>query len=72
MMATSNNFLVYGGERGRLPPIDFAAAKAVLISTVIGAAIPLKRSGSELAACCPFHPDRSPPCTASNRGKRSR
>jgi DNA primase len=65
-MATSNNFLVYGGDRGRPGAIDFASARAVPISTVIGATIPLKRAGRDLAACCPFHPDRSPSFTVND------
>jgi len=44
----------------RLPPIDFEAARAVPISSVIGSSVALKRFGREFRACCPFHTDKTP------------
>ena len=65
-MATSNNYLVYGGARGRPGSIDFAAARAVPISTVIGATIPLRRAGRDLVGRCPFHDEKSPSFTVND------
>jgi DNA primase len=65
-MATSNNYLVYGGERSRPGSIDFAAARAVPISSVIGATIPLRRAGRDLVGRCPFHDEKSPSFTVND------
>lgn len=41
--------------------IDLVAIKArVSLAEVVGRGVPLKRSGRELSACCPFHQERSP------------
>ena len=47
-------------DRPQLPPINFDAVRAVLISTVIGASVGLRKFGREFRACCPFHADKTP------------
>ncbi len=39
--------------------LDFAAAKAVPLSSVVGQSIKLARSGREWSGLCPFHNERS-------------
>ncbi len=65
-MPIHNLYAGYGADLGRQPPIDFAGARAVPISSVIGASVSLKRAGRELSACCPFHPDKSPSFTVND------
>lgn len=51
-------------KRGTFAPLDLTAIKlANPIAGVIGAAIPLRRSGREFIACCPFHVEKSPSFT---------
>jgi len=40
--------------------IDFEAARAVALSSIIGGSVKLLRAGREFRACCPFHADRTP------------
>lgn len=46
--------------------IDFAAVKAVQLSSVVGQALKLRRTGREWVACCPFHSERSPSFTVND------
>jgi len=41
-------------------PIDFEAARAVALSSIIGGSVRLQRAGREFRACCPFHADKTP------------
>lgn len=50
-----------GGARAPLPKIDTDALLArVDIVEVIGRYLPLKKSGVEYEACCPFHTEKTP------------
>ena len=46
--------------------LDFAAAKAVPLSSIISATVKLRRTGREMVACCPFHPEKSPSFTVND------
>lgn len=54
-----------GGQRRSFDEAQFRRAvdelkASVLLSGVVGQATPLKRAGSELKGCCPFHHEKSP------------
>jgi DNA primase len=46
---------------GRIPQpfIDEVVARSDIVE-IIGARVPLKKSGREFKACCPFHNEKSP------------
>ena len=46
---------------GRIPQafIDEIVARSDIVD-IIGARVPLKKSGREFKACCPFHNEKSP------------
>jgi DNA primase len=46
---------------GRIPQafIDEVVARSDIVE-IIGARVPLKKSGREFKACCPFHSEKSP------------
>ena len=46
--------------------VDFAAAKSVLLSSVVGQSIKLVRTGREFTGLCPFHDERSPSLTVND------
>src|SRR3984957_334437 len=51
---------------GRIPQafIDEVVARSDIVE-IIGARVPLKKSGREFKACCPFHNEKSPSFTVS-------
>lgn len=46
--------------------LDFAAAKALPLSSIVGATVKLRRAGREMVACCPFHPEKSASFTVND------
>src|SRR5712664_4897007 len=51
---------------GRIPQafIDEIVSRSDIVE-IIGARVPLKKSGREFKACCPFHQEKSPSFTVS-------
>lgn len=47
-------------------PLNFAAAKSVILSSVVGQSIKLVRTGREYTGLCPFHNERSPSFTVND------
>lgn len=55
----------------RRKPLDLDAIRRDFpLPSVVGAVVPLKRAGSELKGCCPFHGEKTPSFTVYDGGKR--
>lgn len=51
--------------------LDIDAIRAAhSVTSIAGAVVKLRRSGNDMAGCCPFHADRSPSFTVFDAGRR--